>query len=361
MPKILFVAAHRPDRSPAQRFRFEQYLPFLKEKGFDYDFSFLISESDDKVFYQPGNFFTKSYIFFKSFFRRLNDVLRANKYDLIFIQREAFMTGVTFFEKLFKHSKAKVIYDFDDAIWHFDVSEGNKNLGWLKNPGKTARIISLADLVFAGNQYLLEYAQHHNDHVVIIPTTIDTNEYVKQKVTAVDNVICIGWSGSHTTIRHFEMAESFLALVKQKFGDAVRIKVIGDNGYRNDALGIQGIDWNKKDELKELNEIDIGIMPVPNDEWSKGKCGLKGLQYMALEIPTIMSPVGVNSEIIEHGVNGFLASSDKEWFEIISQLIADKNLREKTGNEARKTVVEKYSVESQKYRYLEYFSKLIYN
>ncbi len=359
MPKILFVAAHRPDRSPAQRFRFEQYLPFLKEQGFDYDFSFLISEQDDKIFYQPGNFATKSYIFLKSYFKRFNDVLRANQYDIIFIQREAFMTGFTFFEKLFKHSRAKLVFDFDDAIWHFDVSEGNKKWGWLKNPGKTAKIISLVDLVFAGNKYLSDYALHHNDHVVIVPTTIDTNEYVKQKPASDDSVICLGWSGSHTTIRHFEFAESFLKPVKEKFGDKIRIKVIGDKTYQNETLGIRGIDWNKKDELKELNEIDIGMMPVPDDEWSKGKCGLKGLQYMALEIPTIMSPVGVNTEIINHGVNGFLASGGDEWFEIISRLIADKDLREKMGKEARKTVVEKYSLQSQKYRYLEYFSKLI--
>jgi len=359
MPKILFVAAHRPDRSPSQRFRFEQYLPYLKEKGFDYDFAFLISESGDKIFYQPGNYFIKSYIFLKSFMIRLLNSIKANEYDIIFIQREAFMTGSTLFEKLFSRSRAKIIYDFDDAIWHFDVSEGNKKFGWLKNPGKTARIISLADLVFAGNQYLSDYALHHNDHVVIIPTTIDTDEYVRHEMRDNPQPVCIGWSGSITTIRHFELAKPFLVKLKEKFGDRIEFKVIGDKSYKDNFLGIKGIDWNKKDELKELSSFDIGIMPVPDDEWSKGKCGLKGLQYMSLGIPTIMSPVGVNAEIIQHGVNGFLASSVEEWCEIISKLILDAGLRKKIGEEARKTVVERYSVNSQKENYLRYFNQLL--
>src|SRR5262245_21081348 len=178
MSKVLIVAAHRPDRSPSQRFRFEQYLPFLREHGFDFDFSYLISEQDDRIFYRPGHLLTKGYIFLKSYLKRLEDVWRSGRYDIVFIQREAFMTGSVFFEKLFHRYGAKVVFDFDDAIWKLDVSEGNRSFHWLKNPGKTARIIALSDLVIAGNRYLADYARHHNDNVVIIPSTIDTDEFV---------------------------------------------------------------------------------------------------------------------------------------------------------------------------------------
>jgi len=357
--RILFIAAHRPHRSPSQRFRFEQYFSFLKSSGYDYDFSYLISEKDDKIFYAPGNWHTKVYIFFKSLLKRLRDVIRAGHYDIIFVQREAFMTGSTFFEKRFAKSSAKLVFDFDDAIWHFDVSEANKNLGWLKNPGKTAKIIDMADLTIAGNQYLADYAKHHSEKVVIIPTTIDMDEYQRMVIAKENDALTIGWSGSITTIKHFEYAIPPLRALKEKFGSKISFKVIGVSSYRNAELGIQGIPWKKTDEIKELSSFDIGIMPLPDDEWAKGKCGLKGLQYMALEIPAVMSPVGVNAEIIQDGVNGFLAGDTDEWIYKITMLIESLSLRKRMGEQARKTVIEKYSVISQQGNYLNAFNELL--
>jgi glycosyltransferase involved in cell wall biosynthesis len=286
-------------------------------------------------------------------------LLRKNEYDIIFIYREALMTRSIYFEKQFRKSKAKIVFDFDDAIWHFDISDANKKLGWLKDPSKTAKIISLSDLVIAGNNYLADYARKYSQNVVVIPTTIDT-DYHKEAILYSDRrTICIGWTGSHTTIKHFEFAVPFLKKLKQKYGDKIYFKVIGDSSYKNTELGITGITWNKENEIKELSTFDIGIMPLPDDEWAKGKCGLKGLQYMALEIPCIMSPVGVNCEIISDGINGYLAKNNKEWVEKISLLIENNELRKQIGVHARKTVEEKYSVESQKEKYLNLFKQLL--
>jgi glycosyltransferase involved in cell wall biosynthesis len=355
--KVLIVTAHRLNRAPNQRFRFEQYLDFLKSNGFECEVSFLLDEKADAVFYKPGHLLNKLSILVKSIFIRWKDVQRAKQFDLIFICREAFLTGTTYFEKKLVASGVPVIYDFDDAIWHFDVSEANKKFGWLKNPEKTSKIIGMADLIFAGNQYLANYASQYNKNVTIIPTTIDLNDY-KQVPFKNPDVICIGWSGSITTIRHFEMAVPFLKVLKAKYGDKIKIKVIGDSSYRNDELSIEGIAWKKETELAELSEIDIGIMPLPDDEWAKGKCGLKGLQYMALGMATIMSPVGVNSEIIQDGENGMLASEVDEWVEKISMLIDDATLREKCAANGRKTVEEKYSVEAIKADYFKHFTFL---
>lgn len=355
--KVLIITAHRKDRAPNQRFRFEQYLDYLRENGFDCHLSYLISADDDKVMYKPGHYFAKAMIGFRSVWKRTTDVLNKNQYDLIFVCREGFLTGTTFFEEQLSKAKAPMIYDFDDAIWHFDVSEANKNIGWMKNPGKTARLISLADLVFAGNQYLADYAKHHNDNVVIVPTTIDTNEYAQVPFRERDQ-ICIGWSGSITTIRHFGFAIPVLERLKEKYGNRIRFKVIGDGNYVHESLGIKGISWKKETELQELADIDIGIMPLPDDEWSKGKCGLKGLQYMALGIATVMSPVGVNTEIIQDGENGMLAAETDEWVEKLSALIENTALRRKCAENGRKTVVEKYSVDAQKGEYLRYFRML---
>jgi glycosyltransferase involved in cell wall biosynthesis len=356
--KILFIASHRKDRAPGQRFRFEQYFSFLEQNGYQCDLSFIISEADDKIMYAPGKYFEKALILLKASSIRLRDVIKVKQYDIVFICREAFLTGSIFFEKLFAKSKAKLVFDFDDAIWFLDISDANKKLSWLKNPAKTGQIISLCDMVFAGNPYLAGYADKFNSNVKIIPTTIDTSEYIRANQSGKNDSICIGWSGSITTIKHFEYALDFLKPIKQKYGDKVNIKVIGDGSYKNEELKVKGIPWRKEDEIKELSEIDIGIMPLPDDAWAKGKCGLKGLQYMALEIATIMSPVGVNSDIIKDGKNGYLASSTEEWVHKISGIIESNELRKDLGIAARTTVLDYYSVASQKSRYLQYFNEL---
>jgi glycosyltransferase involved in cell wall biosynthesis len=359
MPKILFIASHRPERSPSQRYRFEQYMPFFKQNGYDCDYSYLISEKDDRMFYQPGNLRRKSYFFLKSVYLRWKDLRRMNDYDILFIQREAFMTGSIFFEKRFGKAKAKLIYDFDDAIWHLDVSEANRKLSWLKKPGKTAKIIALADLVLAGNSYLADYALQYNKNVHILPTVVDTEEYRCSSGKKKDGPLCIGWSGSLTTIKHFDFTIPALEKLKEKYGNKIYFKVVGDSTYQNVSLGIKGIGWSRKTELEELSEFDIGIMPLPDDEWTKGKCGLKGLVYMSMEIPTVMSPVGVNMDIIQDGVNGFLASSVDEWVAKISQLIDSPELRIRMGQEGRKIVLQKYSVRSQEQVYLHLFNHLL--
>lgn len=353
MPRILFIATHRPGRSPSQRFRFEQYFDFLKSQGFECDFSFLLNEREDKVFYSKGNLLAKVNVFFDSWKRRQHDLMIAGKYDIIFIQREAFMTPSIRFEKGFSKSGAKVIFDFDDAIWKLDISDGNRMFKWLKDPSKTPKIISIAHHIIAGNDYLADYARQHNANVSMIPTTIDTNYHLRKTVYSEKEKICIGWTGSLTTIKHFRLAENILKKLKEKYGDKIYFKVIGEKTYRNEELKIEGIPWNRNSEISELEEIDIGIMPLMDDEWSKGKCGFKGLQYMAMEIPAILSNVGVNNEIIQHSVNGFIAKNDEEWFTLLSQLIESYELRKKLGIAGRKTIEEKFSVESQKEKYLD--------
>ena len=333
-------------------------MPYLREQGIQCDFEYMISPEDDKTFYAPGHLFQKGMIFLKCWIKRFQDTAKAKDYDIVFIQREAFITGSTYFEKRFKKSGAKNVFDFDDSIWLSNISEANKLFAFLKDASKTSKLIEMTDLVIAGNEYLASYARQFNKNVVIIPTTIDTEEYKPEKGLRDPNKITIGWSGSITTIQHFKFAIPFLEKIKEKYGDRVEIKVIGDGNYVNEKLGIQGIAWNKERELLELNTFDIGIMPLPDDEWAKGKCGLKGLQYMALEIPTLMSPVGVNSDILQDGVNGFLAGPYSEWFEKTSKLIEDADLRTIMGKAGRQTVIDHYSIEAQKGNYLKYLTRL---
>lgn len=358
MKKILIIADHRLNRSPSQRYRFEQYLNYFKSEGFDWELSEIITKKDDKIFYHPGNYFKKAWILFKSLFIRLKDLRRAKNFDVVFIQREALLLGSSYFEKQF-FKKNKVIFDFDDSIWLLDTSPENKKFEFLKNPDKTKINIKHAHCVIAGNSFLANYAKQFNQNTVVIPTTIDSDFHIPKPELRNKEKIVIGWSGSISTIKHFEMAIPALKEIQNKYPNQIEIHVIGQGSYTHPEINVISKNWSTITEVDDLNSFDIGIMPLPDDEWVKGKCGLKGLSYMACGVATIMSHVGVNSEIIEHGKNGFLATSQQEWVNYLSKLIENSDLRHEMGQAGRETVVKNYSVNANKVKYLEVLKSLI--
>lgn len=358
MPRILIIVDHRLNRSPSQRYRFEQYLNYFKTEGFDWELSEIITEKDDKIFYHPGNYLKKAWILFKSIFIRLKDLSRAKNFDIIFIQREALLLGSSYFEKQF-FKKNKVVFDFDDSIWLLDTSPENKKFEFLKNPDKTKINIKHAHCVIAGNSFLANYAKQFNQNTVVIPTTIDSGFHIPKPELRNKEKIVIGWSGSISTIKHFEIAIPALIEIQKKYPNQIEIHVIGQGSYTHPEINVISKNWSATTEVDDLNSFDIGIMPLPDDEWVKGKCGLKGLSYMACGVATIMSNVGVNSEIIEHGKNGFLATSQEEWVNYLSKLIENNDLRHEMGQAGRETVVKNYSVNANKVKYLEVLKSLI--
>lgn len=359
--RILYIVQHRFDRSPGQRYRCEQYIPYLQQAGFECVYSpIMVNEQEDKDFYSPGNYAKKLGLFLKGIFRRIKDVWKARDFDVVFIYREAFMTGTIIFEKLLKWRGAKLIFDFDDAIWNHDVSEGNKALGRLKRPEKVNEIMALSDLVFAGNSYLANHALQFNRRVVIFPSTINLDYYrVKPKAEQHTGKVIIGWSGSLTTIEHFKIIIPVLEKIKQRFGDKVEFRVFGVPTYSYESLDIKGIRWTPENEVSEISAFDIGIMPLPDNEWTRGKCGMKGLQYMALEVATVMQGVGANKDIVQDGQNGFLANNEEEWFNRLSQLIQSAELRQQLGKAGRKTIEEKYSCQALQASYVQQFEGLV--
>lgn len=358
MPKVLFIAAHRPDRSPSQRYRFEQFAPFWREQGYEVEYAWLIDEEDDKKFYSPGRLAAKARIFLKSLKRRQEHVRIAKGFDILVLQREAFMTGSTRFERAFAATGVPLIYDIDDAIWHMDVSEGNRRLRWLKDPSKTARIMRSADHVIAGNDFLADHARKYNPSVEVIPTVVDTDRYLPLAAPNSGPVI-IGWTGSHTSMAHLYQLVPVLRAIHKQWGNEVRFRIISDRIFEAKGLPVENIPWNSATEPEDLAGIHIGIMPLPDDMWSRGKCGFKGLQYMALGKAVVLGRVGVNTTIVQEGVNGLLANSEDEWVAKLGQLIADADLRKRLGQAARKTVEDHYSVRSWRQRYVDLFNELL--
>lgn len=358
MPRLVYIVPHRPGRSPSQRYRLEQFFPWLREHGWDIVHENLLDERDDRLFYEPGHFFGKSRILFRSFFRRLAQVRGIRPDDIVIVHREAFMTRGIFFERAIRRRTRSMVMDFDDAIWHMDVSEGNRRLRWLKDPSKTGRIIALCDHVIAGNAYLADYAKRYNPAVEVIPTTIDTLRYVPSHAPRSDGAVVIGWTGSHTSMAHLVQALPLLYRLQARFGAGVVFRVISDRPLEAPGLSLENIPWSSATETEDLAAIDIGIMPLPDDEWSRGKCGFKGLQYMGMGKAVVLSAVGVNKVIVRHGENGMLASTEEEWEEHLCHLVQDAELRRRIGAAARRSVEEHWSVQAWRDRYIQLFDHL---
>lgn len=279
----------------------------------------------------------------KAFLKRLNDLRRADSYDVIFVQREAIMIGTSFFERQFA-KKSNLIFDFDDSIWLLDMSAANKKFGWLKRPQKTANIIRNSCLVFAGNEFLADYARNYNTQVKIVPTSLMPVVSDFDYASKPDNErIVIGWIGSTTTIKHIEWALPILKACAIALKEKVEFIIVSDKMPNLGDLNYVFRVWSKDVEYQLLTTMDIGIMPLPDNNWTRGKCGFKGLQCMSYGIPTVMSAVGVNNDIIETGVNGFLVYQTADWVDTISKLVNDKELRIKIGENGRHTIETKYS------------------
>jgi len=347
MTKILFLTPYPTNSAPSQRFRFEQYFSFFKDENIDYDTLSFLDEATWKIFYQKGFLLKKTLGILKGLLNRHLLLLKIHQYDKLFIHREAAMIGPAYFEWIYsKLFKKEIIFDFDDAIWLKDVSNANQNLSWLKFPDKTKSIIAYSKTIIAGNTFLSNYAKQFNANVYVIPTTIDTNYHYPSKKT-ISDTIKIGWTGSSTTNKHLELISDVLQHITQTYSN-VKIIMISNQPIISSKFRLKFVEWKQSSEIEDLSQIDIGIMPLPDNEWAKGKCGFKGLQYMALEIPTIMSPVGVNTEMIQDRKNGFLASNKNEWISKLSALIESKELRESLGKNGRKTIEKKYSITNHK-------------
>lgn len=218
---------------------------------------------------------------------------------------------------------------------------------------KIKKIISWADQVVVGNSYLKDYALQFNPNVKIIPTTIDTIN-VHNKCTNHDSKkIIIGWTGSHTTMGYLPYLLPVLKELEKKFN--FKFRVISNHPPPIDLDSLEFVKWNKKTEIKDLAEINIGVMPLEDTIWAQGKCGFKGLQYMALQIPSVMSNVGVNIQIIDDGHNGFICKSKEDWYRVLSSLMSDVKLRTEIGQKGKKTVEHKYSVKANKQKYISLF------
>jgi glycosyltransferase involved in cell wall biosynthesis len=354
LKKVLFIVPYPKGEAPSQRFRFEQYLSILKENQVDYQIETFWSKEAWSILYKDGNKIKKTIAFIIGVLKRFLLLLKIRDVQLIFIHREALPIAPPIIEFLLaKALRKKIIYDFDDAIWLPNTSKQNKIVRWIKFHSKVSSICRWSWKVSCGNTYLAEYAKKYNHQVYINPTTIDTTYHKTARDNSHRQKICIGWTGTHSTNKYFESMELVLSALVRNF--SVEILAISDQKPNVSFDNFTFVKWNKLDEIKQLDHIDIGIMPLQNSIWELGKCGFKALQYMAMGIPAIASDVGVNNQIIAHGKNGFLCSNDEEWLQYLGELISSETLRKSIGEKGRKRAMDFYSVQSNSNLFLSLF------
>lgn len=356
MKKTIYIIAPYPKgKAPSQRFRFEQYLTLLENKGYKIRYCPFLSESTWKILYQEKKYLQKFFGILVAFIRRwllLFELINAKN---IFIHREMAHIGPPIFEFIVaKILRKKYIYDFDDAIWLPNFSNSNAKFQHLKNYKKVNACMKWAHKITAGNEYLRDYALQFNSNVEIIPTTIDMENYHNGKIDYNKEEINIGWTGTHTTLHYLEEIVPDLKKLKENY--SFSFIVIANIKPAFEIPNLLFIPWNKKTEIIDLLKIDIGVMPLKDDIWAKGKCGFKALQYMSLGIPTIVSAVGVNSDIINNENNGLLIHSKKDWLINLEKLLTSKDLRKKLGKAGKETIKLKYSVNANNDKYLSLFN-----
>jgi glycosyltransferase involved in cell wall biosynthesis len=353
--KILFVVPYPYGKAPSQRFRFEQYLDFLKEKNWQYTFASFIDDGTWQILYKPGHTPQKVWGILKGFLKRFSLLFRVPAYDYVFIHREATPIGPPWFEwVVVKILRKKIIYDFDDAIWIPNTSENNKIIAGIKWNHKVSAICRWAYKVSCGNNYLRDYARQFNPNAIVNPTTIDTvNLHNRVKDQHTSKVI-IGWTGTHSTMKYLDQVVPVLQQLEEKY--PFEFWVISNQAP---ALTIRSLvykPWRKETEIADLLSFNVGLMPLEDDLWAKGKCAFKALQYMALGIPALVSPVGMNTEVVEPGRNGFVCNTAGDWYQALELLLQDPKARIRLGRAARNRIERHYAATTNRDNFLGLFA-----
>ena len=317
------------DQGPSSRFRVFQFVPYFRKAGVQLDIHVLF---DDRYFdflrMHSWDFrgFRKSFYVAGRFGRRIES-LKRNEADLFVIEHQLFPYLPFGIER--KFLPERYLLEFDDAIY-------------LTHPKKIPEMVRHATGVIVGNPFLADYARKYHERVYVIPTVLDTDRFQPALRLQKDKIV-VGWSGLEYNFKYLKTIATVLARLLERY--PVEILILSGSPPKDFSFPYRFEKWSSERETEQISRFDIGLMPLEWDEWCRGKCGMKLLQYMSLQIPSVSTPVGVNSEIIRDRENGLLAGTPQEWEERLSELIESAELRKSMGEAARKTVVESYSVQ----------------
>lgn len=338
-----------PVEAASTRYRLEQFVEPLAGHGVTLTIRPFLDSRLFKNLYRREALPRNALGLVASAFLRIGDVIRASNTDVLFVQREAMMVGPPLVEWLsMKTGRCPMVLDLDDSTYVSYLSPTYGRWGSaLKWFSKTNDLIGWAKVVTCGNRAIADYVTGRGKEAVIIPTVVDTNRFVPRAESADPGVPVIGWIGTHSTYQY--LASVFPALERLAHEHRFRLKVIGAG---RDDITIPGVDvenvaWNLEREVADFQSFDIGIYPIVRDEWSEGKSGFKAIQYMAVGIPFVTTPVGACAEIGQPGVTHFVAETEDEWVSGLSKLLSDRQQAAIMGAAGRRYALEHYTVAAQ--------------
>jgi glycosyltransferase involved in cell wall biosynthesis len=344
--RVLFITNHGIQGASA-RFRVYQYLPYLRTHGFECKVLPFTSDVAYPILHEQGHWGKKASQTLVASIRRLVSLREASQFDLIFLHREAMPFGYPLAENLLARRQA-LVYDFDDPIHlHFPHATGSADrlLYRLKYPRNIQSFLGSCRSIIAGSVELEIFASRHSANVYRVPTVVDTDVYVPWKHRT-GQAVRVGWIGSSSTAAHVDLVRPTLARLKARYGARLDLVLIGVKPSQEWTGIATTIPWSLGKELQLLQSFDIGIMPLHDDAWTRAKCAFKAVEYMAVGIPTVASPVGEVRNTVRDGVDGFLPATADDWYSAIELLLNDGDTRALMGRAARERAVERFSLQA---------------
>lgn len=310
--------------------------------GIELDYAPFESDRLREILYLAGHQFGKVKEMVRAYAERIRLLERVDDYDAVFVYREAALLGPAFLEKRIAKKKP-IIYQLDDPLYMPYRSPSNGYLSYLKFFGKIKEIIRISSVVIANSSHIRDYALQFNKNVWQIPSVVDTDKFTYESFEQ-NARVCVGWSGSPTTLKNIKMLETPLRAISAK--DICDIHFIGGTEFGLSSVNYSSQKWNEATEVEDLRKIQVGLVPLPVNSWNPHKFIMKTAQYMALGIVPVGTSMASNPEVIRHGENGFLADTDDEWVDRVIELVEDSTMREKMSSNAVKDALVKYSLEA---------------
>lgn len=355
--RVLALVPSQKGHSPGQRGSIELWERVLASKGIDIEYAPFETVRLRQILHKSGEHLAKAIEMVKAYGERLKVLEDLDRFDAVFVYREAALLGPAFLEKRIAKKKP-IIYQLDDPLFVPYRSPANGYLSYLKFFGKVKEIIRISRVVMVNSTKIGEFASQFNRNVWQVPSVVDLDKFVYRESDQLRRPVCIGWSGSPTTIKNVKMIEGALATVADR--EDCEISLIGSDDFGLPAVRHTAKRWESETEVEELRKMHIGLVPLPADNpWNPYKFIMKTAQYMSLGIVPVGTPMASNVEVIRHGENGFLAASERDWVEALTTLIRDDDLRRRMSSAAAKDAAEKYSLQAHATRIVAAFESAV--